>query len=400
MPHPLFKQVRPGISAIADDVVAMRRDFHRHPELSWEESRTQACVLEHLRAIPGLEDVRPIAKTGATALVRGARPGPAVLWRADMDALPIPERSALPFASANPGVMHACGHDAHVAIALGLTRIFAARRGDLAGAVRFVFQPAEEHDGGAEACIADGVLDTPNVDRVLGLHISADIPIGAINVAPGPFFAESTYFKAVITGRGGHGAAPHQSVDAIAVAAQVITALQTVVSRNVAPTDAAVLTVGTIQGGYRDNVIAESVTFTGTIRSYTDEIRTLVIRRANEIVSGVAASLGASATFEHFRGGCPPVVNDAGVAAFVAAQADAFFGPGRTYALPSMGADDMAVFLQKRPGAYFWLGARNEAKGIAGRHHDPGFMIDEDAITLGLEFGARLIEGQLATLAR
>jgi len=374
-------------------VTSTRRDFHEHPELSWHETRTQKQILERLNSL-GLSDVRAIARTGATALVEGAHLGPCVLWRADMDALPVPEKSALAYASKSENVMHACGHDTHMAIALGIAEVLAGRRDELAGTVRFVFQPAEEAAGGAQACIADGVLTSPNVDIALGLHISADVALGAINVAPGPFFAAPTAFRITIEGRGGHAAAPHQSVDSVLVAAHVVTALQTVVSRSVAPSDAAVLTVGKITGGFRGNVIAESATMTGTIRSYTDPIRETMLRRTEEIITGVCAAFGATFKFEHSTS-CPPLVNDPGVAEFVRQQALEYFGPANIISAPSMGAEDMGVFLQERRGCYFWLGARNEAKGIAGRHHDSGFVIDEDALPLGVEFGLRLIEGQL-----
>ncbi len=386
--------IRPEVDALRESVISTRRDFHEHPELSWQEQRTQAVILERLRSL-GLADVRPIAQTGATALVEGSRSGRCVLWRADMDALPVPEKSSLTYASKTPDVMHACGHDTHMAIGLGIAEALAGMRETLAGSVRFVFQPAEEAAGGAQACIADGVLTTPNVDVALGLHISADIPLGAINVAPGPFFAAPTAFKITIEGRGGHAAAPHQSIDAVVVAAHVITALQTVVSRSMVPSDAAVLTIGKITGGFRGNVIAESATMTGTIRSYTDSVRETMLRRTEDIVAGVCAAFGATFEFDH-NTSCPPLVNDPGVAAYVREQAVSYFGAPNIFAAPSMGAEDMGVFLEQRPGCYFWLGARNEAKGIAGRHHDPAFVIDEDALMVGVEFGLRLIEGQLA----
>ncbi len=393
--HSPFANIRPEVIAARDSVVRTRRDLHQHPELGWEEHRTQGVILDRLHSL-GIEDVRAVAKTGATAIVEGSRKGPCVLWRADIDALPIPEKTGLPFASKTDGVMHACGHDAHAAIALGLAELVSARKESLRGAVRFVFQPAEEGSGGAQACIADGVLDSPRVDRVLGLHISADVPLGAVNAAPGPFFASPTPFTITITGRGGHAAAPHQSIDSVVVAAHVITALQTVVSRSVGPAETAVLTIGKLSAGVRGNVIAESATMTGTIRTYNDRVRQTVVQRANEVIAGVCAAFGASYEFNH-RTTCPPVVNDAEVTAMVVAVAEEFFGPERIHGASSMGADDMALFLRERPGCYFWLGARNEARGIAGRHHDPGFMVDEDAFELGLEFGLRLIERALAT---
>jgi len=277
-----------------------------------------------------------------------------------------------------------------------MAEYLAAHRQALPGTVRFIFQPAEEAAGGAPACVADGVLEKPDVDTVLGLHVSADVPIGLINVAPGPFFAAPTYFKIEVTGRGGHGAAPHQGIDAVVVAAHIVTALQTVVSRSVQPSETAVLTVGTVQAGYRSNVIAESATLTGTIRSYSVTTRDLLVRRTREIATGVAAAFGASVTLHH-NTSCPPLVNDDRVTAMVVDEATGYFGADNIVAAPTMGADDMAVFLEERPGCYFWLGARNEGKGIAGRHHDPGFAIDEDALALGTEFGLRLVERALAS---
>ncbi|MBI2767417.1 MAG: amidohydrolase [Chloroflexi bacterium] len=385
--------VRPEVQALRQQLLETRREFHAHPELSWKEERTQSVIVERLRDL-GLADVRAIAQTGATAVVQGAKPGKAVLWRADIDALPIPERSGLAFASKNGGVMHACGHDTHIAIALALAELLQARRASLAGSVRFVFQPAEEAAGGATRCLADGVLESPNIDRVLGLHISADVPIGAINVAPGPFFAAPTAFRITIAGRGGHAAAPHQGVDAIVVAAHAIVALQTVVSRSVPPADTAVLTIGKVASGFRGNVIAESATMTGTIRSYDDRVRELVCKRVEEVLTGVCAAFGASFEFRH-NTTTPALVNDPAVTAFVVQAAERYFGAGNIHASASMGADDMSEFLRERPGCYFWLGARNEAKGIAGRHHDPGFVIDEDALPLGVEFALRLIEGSV-----
>lgn len=394
MAKPAPPPVRPAIRDLVPRLITDRRHLHQHPELSWQETETQAYLLQRLSEI-GLSDVRPIARTGATALVQGARPGPCVLWRADIDALPIPEKTTLPFASRNEGAMHACGHDAHMAIALALAQLFHQSRDELRGAVRFVFQPAEEASGGAAACIADGILEQPRVAVALGLHISADIPIGAINLAPGPFFAAPTAFRVTITGRGGHAAAPHQSVDAIVVAAHAVTALQTVVSRSVPPSEQAVLTIGKLQAGFRGNVIAESATMTGTIRTYTGPVLELTIRRTEEILAGICAAFGATFTFEHTTS-CPPLVNDPEVTAVVLELARGYFGQDRVIGVPTMGAEDMSVFLEARPGCYFWLGARNEARGIAGRHHDPGFIIDENALPLGVEFGARMIEHFLA----
>ena len=327
--------MRDEVARIADAAIATRRDLHRHPELSWREERTQGVILDRLRAL-GLEDVRPLAGTGATALARGSREGPCVLWRADIDALPVPERTGLPYASQREGVMHACGHDAHAAIALGLAELAADARDSLAGAVRFVFQPAEEASGGAARCIAEGVLEGPRVERCLGLHVSADVPVGTINVAPGPFFASPTSLRIAIEGRGGHAASPHQSVDAVVVAAHVITALQTVVSRSLPPLESGVLTIGKVEAGFRGNVIADSAELRGTLRTYRERVRDRLLARVEEVCAGVCAAFGAAASVEH-RTSCPPLVNDEGVTAFVRAAAERYFGAAPRTA-PGMGA--------------------------------------------------------------
>jgi amidohydrolase len=394
MSRPSLPAVRAEVAAIAPRAIAMRRRLHACPELSWREVETQRVILDQLATLD-LQDVRPIAKTGATALVRGKKGGSAVLWRADIDALPIPERTNLPYASTNDGVMHACGHDVHISIGLALAELLSARRDDLRGDVRFVFQPAEEHVGGAQACVAEGVLEEPHIRWTLGLHIAADIPVGAINVAPGPFFAAPTAFRVTITGRGGHAAAPHQSIDAVVVAAHVITALQTVVSRAVPPSESAVVTVGKLSSGFRGNIIADSATMTGTIRTYDERLLAMILERVQELLAGICAAFGATFEFHH-NTSCPPLVNDAEMTAAVVNEAERYFGADQIYGAPSMGAEDMSVFLRERPGCFFWLGGRNEAKGIAGRHHDAGFVIDEDSIPLGLEFGLRVIERALS----
>jgi amidohydrolase len=291
-------------------------------------------------------------------------------------------------------VMHACGHDGHMAIALTLARIVHEGRSELPGNVRFVFQPAEETAGGARSCIDDGVMDDPKVNGVLGLHVDADTAVGGLNVLPGPVFAAATGFRLVITGKSGHGALPHQTVDAIAVAAQVITALQTVVSRSMDPQRAVVLTVGTIEGGVRGNIIAGEVNMTGTIRTFEEKTLERVLGRVEEIVRGVTSGMGAEYRFEHVTA-CPPVVNDEGMAGLVRKVGAEFFGAERLSGTRSTGADDMALFLEKAPGCYFLLGGRNEERGIRYPHHHPRFDFDEEALGLGVEFGLRLIETYL-----
>jgi amidohydrolase len=387
--------VRPSVRKLARDLVALRRDLHRHPELSWQERRTQEVVLDRLRAW-GLEDARPIADTGATALVRGARPGRTLLWRADMDALPIQERNEVEYASEVPSVMHACGHDGHVAIALGLARLIHEKRRSLAGSVRFVFQPAEESAGGARRCIEAGVLEEPAVDAALGLHIAADAPLGTIIAIVGPAFAAPTAIAITIRGRGGHAAQPHQAVDAVVAAAQAVVALQTVVSRSTSPADTVVLTIGTVQGGERHNIIAEQVRMTGTIRTFDAKVLARALERVEGVLAGVTAAMGAEYEFSHYTS-CPMLVNDAAMTALVEREARAFFGEESVLRRPpSTGADDMACFLEKVPGCYFFLGAQPRQRSRRFPHHHPTFDFDERALTVGLEFALRLVEAYVS----
>jgi amidohydrolase len=387
---PYFAGVRPGVLAILDDAIAIRRDLHAHPELSWQEERTQGVVLERLRAF-GLEDARPMARTGATALVRGGSAGPALLWRADMDALPVQEETGAEYASQTADVMHACGHDGHVAIALTLALALHERRSKLRGSVRFAFQPAEERENGARTMIDEGVLAEPEIEAAFGLHINADADTGRVLVAPGPIFASPTGFRLIIRGKPGHAANPHQTVDPILVAAQVIVALQTIVSRSVDPQQAVVVTVGKIEGGVKGNVISREVKMSGTIRTFDERTLDRVIERFEELVAGVCAGFGAEFQFDHTTG-APPVVNDAAMADLVSEVAGGMLGAGAVAPHTTTGGDDMAFYLKAVPGCYFFLGARNRDKGLRGPHHQSRFDFDEDALAVGVEMGLRIIE--------
>lgn len=384
--------IRPEVRALTGDMVAVRRDLHEHAELSTKEVRTQGLIIERLERL-GLSDVRPIADTGVVATVQGSRPGPHVLWRADIDGLPLMEETGLPFASREQA-MHACGHDGHIAIALAAAAVLQQRRESLAGSVRFAFQPAEEHTGGARRMIAAGVMADPPVDRVFGLHIWAAAPLGHVMVQAGSVFAAATHFRIVVRGRGGHAAAPQETIDPIVVAAQVVTALQTVVSRGVSPDDAAVLTIGRIEGGVRGNIIPNEVMMSGTIRTFEKHVLDRVLERAEETVHGVTSAFGAEYRFDTST--LAACVNDVAAAALVESQAVALLGrervgPGRT-----TGGDDMAYLLEEAPGAYFMLGAGNRARGITWPHHHPKFDFDEDCLPFGAELAIRVIEAALA----
>ncbi len=380
--------VRPAAAALAERAVATRRDLHEHAELSTEEHRTQALIMERLRTL-GLEDVRACADTGVTALVRGAKRGPNLLWRADIDGLPLVEETSLSFAS-HEKAMHACGHDGHVAIALALAEAVQRSRDTLAGTVRFAFQPAEEHVGGARRMIDDGVMEAPKVDRAFGLHIWAPLAVGEVRVAPGPVFAAATHLRIIIRGHGGHASAPHQTVDPIVVAAHAIVALQTVVSRAVDPEQTAVFTIGRIEGGVRGNIIPNEVMMSGTVRTFEAAVLKRVLTRVEEILRGVTSAFGAEYQFDTST--LRAVVNDAECAALVAAVAGALVGPEHVGEARTTGGDDMSYFLEAAPGAYFMLGGGNVERGITWPHHHPKFDFDEACLPIGIELGLRIIE--------
>ena len=390
--------------AIATDVeqrherlIELRRYFHQRPELSFEEVETAAEIARRLRAL-GLEPREGVGGTGVVALLRGTaqseRPPRTLLIRADIDALPVTEEVPAgverPWRSQRPGVMHACGHDGHIAIALTLAELLLARREQLHGAVLFAFQPAEERIAGALAMLADGVTRAPPVDATLGLHLWTPVPVGEVSVAAGAVFSSADEVLLRVRGRGGHGAMPHLAVDPIVVAAEIITALQTLVSREVSPFHPAVLTFGAIHGGGAFNVIADSVELHGTLRAYADEDRELLRRRIGEVARGVAAALRAEAEYE-IRAGCPACVNDPAMAELTRRAAVATVGevhvPGGDQRQAA--SDDMAYFLEAAPGCYFFVGASDPALGITAPHHSPRFDIAEESLAIGLETLAR-----------
>lgn len=371
------------------DVTRLRWDIHQHPELSLKEERTAALVEAELKEL-GLE-VKRLGDTGVVALLRGGRPGKTLALRADMDALPLPERTACPYPSQVPGVMHACGHDAHTAILLGAARVLTALRKQLTGNVKFLFQPAEENNptGGAHLLMDAGALEEPKVDLILALHVWPDLPVGTIGVRAGALMAASDRVFLTVRGRSSHGSAPHQGVDAIVTTAQVLTALQTIVSRNVSPLEAAVLSFGTIKGGHRYNIIAEEVTLEGTCRTLNAEVRKLIPRRLAELAENVAAGLGATCDVKYIHG-YPPLVNTTEGVELLRQAGTAALGAGGVVQpdYPGMGAEDFAFYLEKVPGALFWLGCTAPgAKKIP--LHNPEFLVDERALPVGVEVFVR-----------
>jgi amidohydrolase len=362
--------------SLKNDTVARRRDLHRHPELGFEEKRTAKIVAAVMNELD-LQVRTEVAQTGVIALLEGSRSGPVVLMRFDMDALPIQEANDVPYASTVPGVMHACGHDGHTAVGITVARMLAERRDQLAGKVKFVFQPAEEGLGGAEGMVREGALADPEPDYALAFHLWNERPVGWIGLTPGPVMAGAELFEISITGKGGHGAIPHEAVDPVLAAAQVVTALQSVVSRNVDPLESAVVSVTQVQAGETFNVIPEQVQLRGTIRTFVPEVRKMVLRRVEEIVIGVSASMGCTANVD-MQQLTPPVVNDAELTDKVATLAASMF-PKATLCETevSMTSEDMAFMMQTIPGCYMLMGSNNRKKGLCESHHNPRFDFDE-----------------------
>jgi amidohydrolase len=368
----------------------LRRDFHRNPELGFQEVRTAGIVSRHLTDL-GLEVSTGVGRTGVVAMLEGARPGPVLLVRFDIDALPIQEETGAEYASQTPGVMHACGHDGHTAIGLTVARMLEAHKNELNGSVKFVFQPAEEGLGGAKAMVEDGVLENPKPDRSFSLHLWNDKPLGWIGITPGPTMAASDRFTVKLTGRGGHGAAPHLGIDPITAGAQVISALQNIVSRNINPLEAAVVTVTSMIGGQAFNVIPESVELRGTIRSYKPEIRTVILERFEQIVHGVSEAMGCLSEVE-FKSITPTVHNDPELSKQVFAVAQKIF-PGAEISTEerTMGSEDMAFMMQDIPGCYFFIGSADHEQGLDAGHHHPKFDFNEDALVSGSALMASVV---------
>jgi amidohydrolase len=380
------------LARIDGDLVALRRDLHEHPELSYAETRTAALVADRARAL-GLAVRTGVGGTGVVADLQGEAPGPTLLIRADMDALPVAETSGFSFASKNPGVMHACGHDAHVASVLGAATLLADRRRHLAGRVRFIFQPAEEVSGGAARMIEDGVLE--GVDRVLGAHVLAPVPVGVIAVRPGPFMAAIDAFEITVTGKAGHGAMPQLSIDPIYAAAQVVVALQSIVARETRPGEPVVVGITSIEGGRAANVIVEQVVLRGTIRTFSAEDRTRVLDRVPAIARGVCEALRARAEMRILFA-APVTRNAPDPAESIRRAAEA---TGRAVAVdpgPITASEDFSYFLEKVPGCFFGVGAGGPD---AAPHHHHAFTIDERAIGLASEVFVRAALDMLAPAA-
>lgn len=354
---------------------AMRRDLHCHPELAFQEVRTAGIVARELSQL-GLEVATGIAETGVVALLEGSQPGPVALVRFDMDALPIREETGAEYASKNDGIMHACGHDGHVAIGLTVAKMLTEQRDALHGTVKFVFQPAEEGMGGAERMIQAGILDEPNVDFCLALHVWNEQPLGWVGVKAGPLMAGADMFEVTIEGKGGHGALPNNTVDPVIAAAHIVTALQTIVSRNISPLETAVVSVGKMQAGNAFNVIPQYAELSGTFRTYKPEVREKLISRFQELVQGVAGSFGCTARIQVTRL-TPAVINDAKITAAALSAVKNIPGLRVDTEYQTMVSEDMAFMMEKAPGCYMLVGSANAEKNLVFGHHHPKFDFDE-----------------------
>ena len=372
------------VAGLRDQLIATRRDFHRNPELSFQERRTGEIVADRLESW-GWKVTRGVAETGVVGLLDSGRGGRTLMIRVDIDALPIQEPGDRAYSSLTDGVMHACGHDGHTAVGLAVGELLSRYRDSLKGQVKLIFQPAEEIMSGALRMIEEGVMTNPTVDWVLSFHLWSGLPVGQVVAQPGPIFSSADEIRISVKGKGGHGGMPHLSVDPIVVASHVVTALQTVLSREIAPIQTAVLGFGTVHGGTAFNVVSDQVELTGTIRTLDDSVREFILKRAEEIAAGVARSLRGEAEFLHARG-APAVVNDVEVAELVADVAIPIVGRENVVTIqPPQVGDDATFFLRQAPGCYFLVGCANAQRGITAPHHSAHFDIDEESLPVATQ---------------
>lgn len=368
-------------------LVAIRRDLHMHPELAFQEHRTAAMIAERLNAL-NLKVQTGVAKTGVVAVLEGASPGPTVALRADMDALPLPDLKDVPYRSKVDGVCHACGHDAHVTMLLGAAELLAAQRSALPGTVKFIFQPAEEGPGGALPMIEEGVLE--GVDGIFGIHVFPAFQSGTVHVAPGSMWAAADTFTITIKGAKGHAARPHQSRDAMVAAGAAILNLQMIASREVDPLASVVLGIGTIRGGWKENVVCDEVTMTGTVRTLDPTIREDIPSRMDRILAGVAHAHRVDIELD-YRNGYPVLVNTEREAALVREAATTVVGPERVKTLkPTLGGEDFAYYLERIPGCFYRLGSWDHQQGTPPDLHMSTFDIDERILPIGARLHAEV----------
>jgi amidohydrolase len=391
-------ELKRAAEATAEQAVADRRFIHMHPELGFEEVETSKYIASRLEAM-GISHQTGVAKTGILATIKGtAGGGKTVLLRADIDALPIEEQVDAPYRSTVAGKMHACGHDAHTAVLLGAAKVLQDRRHEFAGTVKLVFQPSEEKPpGGAIRMIEEGVLDNPKVDAAFGLHVTPQLETGTLGYRIGPANAASDRFAITIVGKGGHAARPNACIDAVVIAAHVVVALQTLVSREAPPIQPAVVTVGAIHSGEANNVIPGEATILGTVRTYDPDLRLQMRDRLTELSQGIARAMRANAKVD-YSFGYPSLVNDAAMTDLARAAGAEIVGKENVTEVElTLGGEDMAYFLQKVPGCFFRLGTGNRSRGITYGNHHPKFDVDEAALPVGV---AAMVNTAMKFLAR
>lgn len=377
-----------GKIKLSDEIIAWRRDFHEHPELSFEEKRTSKLVAEFLKGC-GMEVKENVNGHGVIADLIGAQNGPTIALRADMDALPIQEETGLPYASTVPGVMHACGHDGHTAILMGAAKLLFAQKDKIKGNVRFIFQPAEEvNPGGASGMIREGVLN--GVDAVFGLHLWSELPVGTFRTCYGPMMAATDRFQIIIEGKGGHGGMPHKTIDSIVIASQLVMSTQQIISRNIDPLESAVITFGELKSGTAFNVIANKAVLEGTVRSFSPEVRETLQKKLEDLTEGLEKIYGASITID-YQCGYPAVINHEREVDIILDVAQGVFGSENIGIMkPNMVGEDFSYYLKEIPGAFCFVGAGDPSKPVYPHHH-PRFHIDEHVLPLAAEWFYQLV---------
>ncbi len=385
----IYSRIDSEISGIEQEITGLRRDFHKHPELGLQEVRTSGIIASYLDGL-GLEVQRGVAETGVTGLLTGSAPGRTIMLRADMDGLPVMEKNDCPYRSINDGVMHACGHDGHMAILLGAAKVLSRLRDSFKGQVKFVFQPAEEKPGGARNMIEQGVLENPKVDAAFGLHLVTALPTGMTAVCKGIMMAAMDSFSLIIKGKGGHSAMPQGSIDAIQGACRVIDALHGLTTKDISSLDRTLVNIGTIRGGTAANVVADEVELTGTVRNLNPDKRKACPQVIKETAMQALLESGASGELI-YEDGYPPVVNDPLMTDFLAdVIRETAWGKHLIDMPPVMGSEDMSFYLERVPGCFFFLGAGNQERGLTNPLHSADFDFDEAALAIGASIFARL----------
>ncbi|MGB9811329.1 MAG: M20 family metallopeptidase [Dictyoglomus turgidum] len=383
--------IKEDIQKIMPEVINIRRDIHMYPELGFQEFRTSQLIASYLENLE-LEVRKNIAQTGVLGILRGKEEGKTILLRADIDALPLEELNDVPYKSKNKGIMHACGHDGHIAILLGTAKILAKYKDQIKGIVKFAFQPAEElPPGGAEPMIKEGILENPYVDKVYALHLANHLKVGKIAVRKGFFCAQADAFTIKVKGRGGHGSTPDKCIDPIIISTHIVQALQEIPSREIDPHTPFVLSICKIQSGNTFNVIPEDAEIEGTVRTFDKNLAETISKRIETISKNIAEAFRGRAEIE-YQFGYPPGKNDEKEAEFVKKIAEEVVGKENVIEdKPSMGGEDFSYFLEERPGAMFWLGSGNEERGLNHPHHSPYFDFDESAMAIGIEMFVRIV---------